>query len=140
MTDDAEAVVDEQEPGKYRRLRPEGPEGWIWKETGARGPTWYPPIAEGEVDRGGEHLALHRVDSGRVPDGDALAYAAAADDDALFFQIVDRCGETAESVERLNDSCFDEMGSGPTFDLAYEFCGKTANKSYLNPMWVYLEG
>ena len=123
-------------PVKYRKQRLDGPEGWTWKETGARGPAWYPPIVEGDVDTGGEHLALCPVDGDRAP-GEPVAYAGAGEGDALFFHRLARNAEVDEAVERLNDSCFEEVGDPPLFELAYEFCGKSANKLYLNPMWVY---
>lgn len=128
--------MERDEQSHYEKQRPEQPEGWAWKETGAQGPGWYPPVVEAPVDSSGEHLALCPVDTDRAP-GAPVAYAAAADADALVFQLLDRSPATLEAVERLNDSCFEAPGLAPIFELAYEFCGKTANKQYLNPMWVY---
>lgn len=129
----------DDEPGKYKKHAPEAPAGWVWKEQGARGPTWYPPIREAAVDAGGEHLALCTLVGDREPDV-VVARAGFDEADELVFQLLDRSAATVEAVERLNDSCFEELGSPPTFELAYDWSKKTANKQYLDPMWVYREG
>ena len=130
---------DDDKPTKYRKFRPNQPEGWVWKETGAKGPSWYPPIVEHEVDEEAEHLALCPVDESRAP-GDPVALAAPGEGDALFVQFLLRSPEVLEAVERLWDHSFQDVGEIPIFELAYEFAGSTANKDYLNPMWVYREG
>lgn len=129
----------DDEPTKYRKFRMEQPDGWTWKETGARGPSWYPPVAEAVVDAAAEHLALCPVNDAREP-GAPVALAGAADGDALVFSVLERSESTMEGIVRLNDASFDEVGVAPCFDLAYDFAKTTANQRYLNPMWVYREG
>ena len=122
---------------RYERTRPEGAEGWTWRETGPRGPSWYPPVREDAVDPAGEHLELRRVGPDREPVGPVLARAGAAAGDVLVFEVLERSDEVLEAVEYLNGAAFEEIGEPPLFDVAYEVAGGTANRLYADPMWVY---
>ena len=128
---------ESRKDGKTKAASP-GP-GWRWEDVGPRGPHWYPPILEGDVDTSSEHLVLCRVDASRNP-GDVLALVGIHDEEHLHVCYLNQSQDTKDAVERLFNSCFDDLGSPACFELAYVFVGKTANREYSNPMWIYNDG
>jgi hypothetical protein len=128
--------MSEDEPGRYHKFRTAQPPGWSWKDIGPAGPSWYPPVQRGAVDRSGEHLALCVAGPDREP-GAELALVGEGEGAALFFEVLTEGVTTSEAIELLNDTCFEEVGDAPSFELAYEFHKKSQNRLYLDPFWVY---
>ena len=128
--------MSEDDPGRYHKFRTDQPPGWSWKDIGPSGPSWYPPIQLGSVDRAGEYLALCAAGPDRAP-GVELALAGVGTGDELLFEVLREDAATSEAIELLNDTCFEEVGDAPSFELAYEFHKKSQNQLYLDPFWVY---